>query len=201
MENKKGIFLTIIGGILMIIGSATGSAGLYALILNQIKLYVATEWEPLIGAIFTILRYIAIGGGYSVLVGVLLVILKQYWLGRFIIGIATSFGLLGLVTYILVWIIGYANISLDPSIQLVLDQVYNLFTFNSGLAFAGTVIAIIGRIGLKKPEVPTEEVAVPIIEERAPDMLDNLKNKYCPNCGTILPIHANFCSECGKDFD
>ncbi|MFX1590234.1 MAG: zinc ribbon domain-containing protein [Promethearchaeota archaeon] len=201
MENKKWLILTIIGGIMMIIGSATGSFGLYTLILNQIKLYVGAEWEPLIGIIFNVLKYIAIGGGYSVLVGVLLVLLKQYWLGRFIIGIATSFGLLGLIIYIAVWIIGITNITLDPSIQLFLDQVYNLFTFNSGLAFGGTVLAIIGRIGLKEPEVPSEELSASKVEDRDSSMFDNLKNKYCPNCGTILPIHANFCSECGKDFD
>lgn len=201
MENKKWLFLTIIGGILMIIGSATGSSGLYTLILNQIKLYVEAEWEPLIVIIFDILKYIAIGGGYSVLVGVLLVLLKQYWLGRFIISTATSFGLLGLIIYIIVWIVGYANITLDPSLQGFLDQLYNLFTFNSGLAFAGTIVAIIGRMGLKQPEVPSEEIEEEKVEERAPGMIDNLKNKYCPNCGTILPIHANFCSECGKDFD
>jgi hypothetical protein len=200
MENKKWIFLNLIGAALMIIGSATGSAGLYDWFISFIAPYVGPEFEPLINAILTILSYIAYAGGYSVLVGVILVILNQYKLGRIIIGIATSFGILGLIIYTASWIIGYANITLDPTIQDALNELYGLFTFNSGLAFAGTVLAIVGRIGLKKPEIPLEE-KVEEDEKRDSEMLDNLKDKYCPNCGTILPIHANFCSECGKDFD
>jgi len=200
MENKKWIIICSIGGVLMIIGSATGSAGFYTFIYNQFSSYISNEWKPLIVGILTVLKYIAIYGGYSVLVGVVLTMLKQYWLGRFIISIATGFGLLGIIIYIVVLIIGYTGISVDPGLQLILDELYNLFSYNSGFAFAGTILAIIGRIGLKKPKI-VEEIPVSEVEEEEPSMLDNLKNKYCPNCGTILPIHANFCRECGKSFD
>jgi len=197
MKNKFWILLTIIGGVLMIIASTAGSAGFYTFLYNQIATYIAEDLKPFFEVVLTILKYIAIGGGYSVLAGVVLVMLDQYRLGRFIIGVATSFGLLGLILYIIVWVIGAANITVDPGIQLVLDELYNLFTFNSGLGFAGTVVAIIGRMGLKKPK--KEEVSK--TDKNDSKTMDNLKSKYCPNCGTILPIEANFCRECGTNFD
>jgi len=197
MKTKFWILLTIIGGILMIIASTAGSAGFYTFLYNQISMYIAEDLKPFFEVVLTLLKYIAIGGGYSVLAGVVLVMLNQYRLGRFIISVATSFGLLGLILYIVTWVIGYANIALHPEIQLVLDQLYSLFTFNSGLGFAGTVVAIIGRMGLKKPK--EEEVSE--YDKNDLKTMNNLKSKYCPNCGTILPIEANYCRECGTNFE
>jgi len=66
--------------------------------------------------------------------------------------VATSFGMLGLVFYVGIWILGYSGIAVSPAVQAILDQMYSLFIYNTGLAFTGTILAVIGRYGIKKPE-------------------------------------------------
>jgi ribosomal protein S27AE len=209
LENRKWIGITFLGGIFMIIGSATGSAGFYGKLVELAVLMASPEWYPLLLSILTSLEYIAYWGGYSVIVGIILILLGLRRLGKIIISISTSFGLIGLIIFIIVWLITITGISLDPSIQTILNQIYSLFTINSGAAFAGTVLAIVGKSGIKKiPKVEAKKVEEGLIRlepaQEVPEIEPNiskLKNKYCPNCGKILPIHANFCSECGTNFD
>ena len=87
MKYKFWILLIIIGGALMIVGSAIGSAGFYEYLISFAIPYVSPEYLPLVSALLTILQYIAYFGGYSVLVGVLLIILKFNKLGRIIISL------------------------------------------------------------------------------------------------------------------
>jgi ribosomal protein L40E len=198
MKKAFWILVIIAGGILMIVGSATGSALFYQYLYNLVLPYIGGEIVPIVSAVLTVLEYIAIYGGYSVLVGVFLILIKMSRLGRIIITIATSFGLLGLIIYGGMWIVDTLGVPLDPSAQLVLDQIYSLFTFNSGTAFAGTVIVVIGKFGFKKAERAAKEEA----KEEAKKAAASIPNsKFCPNCGSVLPGHANFCNKCGKTFD
>ena len=190
MKKLFWILVIIAGAVLMIVGSATGSAGLYAYLLTLMIPYIGPEFVPLVTAIMVVLEYIAFFGGWSVLVGVFLILIKFNRLGRLVITIATSFGLLGLIIYAVAWIVGYFNIALSPMWQTVLDTIYSIFTFNSGMAFAGTAIAV-----KKEAEEALEEVA-----EKESSSIDP-NTKYCPECGAQLPVHANFCNKCGKNFD
>ncbi|NHJ21012.1 MAG: zinc ribbon domain-containing protein [Candidatus Lokiarchaeota archaeon] len=203
MKKLFWILVIIAGAVLMIIGSATGSAGLYAYLLTLMTSYIGPEFVPLVTAIMVVLEYIAFYGGWSVLVGVFLILIKFNRLGRLVITIATSFGLLGLIIYAVAWIVGYFNIPLNPTWQTVLDTIYLLFTFNSGMAFAGTAIAVIGKFGLKRAEKAykkeAKEALEQVAEEESPTIDAN--TKYCPECGAQLPAHANFCNKCGKNFD
>lgn len=192
MKYKLWILLCIAGGILMIIGSAIGSATFYQFLYNNLAVpYVAPDFLPFVQAILTILEFIAFYGGYSVLVGTFLILINYTGVGKIIITVATSFGMLGLIIYALTWAVGYFSISLNPSLLLVLDQIYNLFTFNSGTAFTGTVLAIIGRWGIKRSEKAETESSTKKDK--------NNGSKKCPNCGSKLPLKANFCNECGKN--
>ena len=191
MKYKFWILLIIAGGILMIVGSAIGSAAFYQYLIALADPYIGPGFKPLVTAILTVLEYIAFFGGYSVLVGVFLILIKFNKIGRIIITIATSFGLLGLIIYSATWIVGYYNIAFDPVWQTVLDTIYGLFTFNSGMAFAGTAVAIVGKFGLKRAEKAEEEES----------SSDNSGSKFCPDCGAKLPARANFCNKCGKNFD
>jgi len=193
MKNKFWILLCIVGGILMVIGSAIGSAVFYQFLYTNLAVpYVGPEFLPFVQAILTILEFIAFYGGYSVLVGVFLILINQIKVGKIIITIATSFGMLGLIIYALTWAVGYFSISLNPSLLLVLNEIYNLFTFNSGTAFTGTVIAVIGRYGVGKFEKAEKESSTSKNTKGA--------DKFCPNCGASLPKKANFCNKCGKNF-
>ncbi len=67
----------------------------------------------------------------------------------------------------------------------------------------GVFVAIIGRNfikKLKKVEKDKEDQAEDA-ESSEPTMEISSKNKYCPNCGFILPLNANFCNDCGSSFE
>ncbi len=198
MNNKKifWILLLIAGGILMIIGSAIGSAYFYQLLYGLALPYIGPEFLPFIQAILTILEYIAFYGGYSVLVGTFLILINITRVGKIIIMIATSFGMFGLIIYTITWVVGNFGIPLDPPVQAILTQIHTLFTFNSGMAFTGTVLAVIGRFGVKKSEKMEEKG--PTSEDKSNDTKKGAK--FCPNCGATLPLKANFCNKCGKNF-
>lgn len=198
MSNKKNtmwILLLIAGGILMVIGSATGSA-FYHYLLMLATPYIGPEFIPLVSSILTVLEYISFYGGYSVLVGAFFIIIKWIRIGKIIIMIATSFGMLGLVIYVIIWAVGIIGIPLDPPVQAVLTQIYALFTFNSGTAFTGTVLAVVGRWGVSKAKKAEKE------DSKGEEKSNNSKDgsKFCPNCGASLPKKANFCNKCGKNF-
>ncbi len=197
MKNKTlfWIFLIVLGGIFMIIGSAIGSADFYQfLYTNLVVPYVAPEFHSLIQSILTALEYIALYGGYSVLVGAFFLLIKWVRVGKIIIMIATSFGMLGLIIYALTWAVGYFSITLNPSLQLILAQIYSLFTFNSGIGFTGTVLAVLGRFGVKRSGKADKDSSTS--NEKSKISSDS---KACPNCGATLPLKANFCNKCGKN--
>jgi hypothetical protein len=193
MENKKWIILTLIGGVLMIIGSAVGTIAFYEFLYNLVSGYISEDFKPLISSILGIISFLAAGGGYTVIAGLILYMLKQYRLGRIIITFGTSFGIIGIIVFITYYIVNLTGIITNPTILAYLTQIYGLFSFNTGFGFAGTLLAVIGRIGLKKPKGIPEEKPEPEEKEAS-------EVKYCPNCGKVLPVHANFCNECGTDF-
>ena len=198
MKKYFWIFLCILGGILMIIGSATGSA-FYQYLYSLASPYIAPDFLPLVQAILTVLEYISFYGGYSVLVGTFLILIKYSRLGKIIIMIATSFGMFGLIIYAITLIVRSLGIPLDPQVDLILTQIHSLFTFNSGMAFTGTVLAVIGRYGIKKSEKKEKEISKS--EEKGINISSsNNDSKFCPNCGAKLPLKANFCNKCGKNF-
>lgn len=194
MKNKLWIFLCILGGVLMIIASATGSAIFYQYLYALAEPYVGAEFLPFVQAILTILEYIAFYGGYSVLVGTFLILIHLTRVGKIIIMIATGFGMLGLIIYTLTWAVGYFSLPLNPSLQSILTQIYNLFTFNSGIGFTGTVLAVLGRYGVKRSEKAEKESSTSNKKSK-----NSNDSKNCPNCGAILPRKANFCNKCGKN--
>ncbi|NVM45058.1 MAG: zinc ribbon domain-containing protein [Candidatus Lokiarchaeota archaeon] len=145
-----------------------------------------------------ILGYIALYGGYSVLVAVFLILIKWNRVGKLIITIATGFGILGLIIYGVSWAVGYFGIALNPTWQTILDNVHSIFTFDSSMALAGTAIVVIGKFLFKRAEKGEEKVEE--IEE-IESSSDNAGSKFCPECGASLPAKANFCNKCGKNFD
>lgn len=89
MKNITSILLCFIGGALMIIGSATGSAAFYFYLANLASSYISAEFMPLVATILTILEYISFYGGYSVIVGAVLILINQIRLGKIIIMVTT----------------------------------------------------------------------------------------------------------------
>lgn len=210
MKHKTGIILLIIGGILMIISSVAGSIQIFETLYN----IAATEWpeyEPIFNVIVNIIfRWIANLGGAAVIAGAILIAVGGMRLGKFIIWIGLAFGTLALIIWILTQIVRLTGVITDPTIVLYLEELYTKFNYGSGLGFAGVVIAIIGRAFVRrvKPKKVKEEEELPEEEEekvKVEDMEKNetkpLEKKFCPECGTEIPVFSNFCSNCGKVFD
>jgi hypothetical protein len=126
--------------------------------------------------------------------------LNQYRLGKIIIIFGTGFGILGILVFITYYVVNLTGIITDPVILIYLNQIYGLFSFNTGFGFAGTILAAIGRLGLRKPKTILKEPSKAEKEEE-PSKVFETQVKYCPNCGKALPINANFCNECGADFE
>ena len=200
MKKLFWIFVIIAGGILMIVGSAIGSATFYQYLYTLTDPYIGLEFKALVSSIFKALEYIAFFGGYFVLVAAFLILLKWYRVGRIIITIATGFGMLGLIIYVITWIVGYFGIPLDPTWLTVLNTISSYFTYNTGIAFAGTAIAVVGKFFLKRA-VRAEKADEKKAEAQESTEKNNTNSKFCPSCGAKLPTHANFCNKCGKTFD
>ncbi|MFX1278026.1 MAG: zinc ribbon domain-containing protein [Promethearchaeota archaeon] len=198
MRHTTGITLMIIGGILMIISSTVGSIGVYEFLRD----YITNEYpdlEELLNIIVNIIRFIADWGGGAIIFGAFLIILKQYRLGKWIIGIGLMFGSLALIIWLISNGIDLFNIELDPQLELYLNNIKGFFTYGTSFQFAGVAIAIIGRWFIRKPKKAKD---LEIFEEGAePTNLDSQEIKHCPNCGVPLPLNANFCNECGTDFE
>ncbi|MFX0030819.1 MAG: zinc ribbon domain-containing protein [Candidatus Hermodarchaeota archaeon] len=182
----------------MIISSTVGSIGVYEFLRD----YVTNEYpdlEHILNIIVNIIRFIADWGGGAIIFGAILIIFKQYRLGKWIIGIGLMFGSLALIIWLISNGIDLFGIELDPQLETYLANLKGFFTYGTTLQFLGVTIAIIGRWFIRKPK----KVKEPEIVEEGTETttLDSQQIKHCPNCGVPLPLNANFCNECGTDFE
>lgn len=145
MENKKWMILCVFGGILMIIGSTVGDVAFFRTIFDLIT-DVNPDLAPILDIVLRIFNYIALGGGISVIIGVLILALNQYGIGKFIISLGAGMGLIGLIVFLITGI--YAG---TLSSEL-LTWMIGLIGLNGGFGFLGVILTIIGRFKLKKTE-------------------------------------------------
>lgn len=208
MKHKTGFILLIVGGICMIVGSVVGTIKVF----DSLYAMAAAQWpdyEPFFNIIVNVIfKWIADLGGVAVIVGAILIVIGQVRLGKFIIWIGLAFGTIALIVWIITQVVNLTGMVIDEPYKTILNELYTKFDYGSGVGFAGVVIAIIGRAFVKrvKPkkieeeeELPEEEVKVEEVEEI--ETTEPLEKKFCPECGTELPVFSNFCSNCGKVFD
>ena len=62
MKNLIWILLCFLGGILMIIGSAIGSAEFYVYLADLVSSYISPEFMPLVSVILIVLEYLLFMG-------------------------------------------------------------------------------------------------------------------------------------------
>ena len=162
MKHVTGSILLIIGGVLMVIGRAIGTIGVFEYIQTLAIATVSSEWVPLVNGIMTVIRFIADLGGWAIVIGAVLILIGLMRIGKFIIWIGLTFGLIALIVFILTQLITFTGISLGASLDTIILQLYNQFTYSSGISFIGTTIAIIGKICVKKVKKPKEPKSVQI---------------------------------------
>jgi hypothetical protein len=156
MKKITGIILLFIGGICMIISSAIGSIGIYEFLWEYVSEEIPPDFVPIGKITIIVLRIIADTGGFAVIGGTILFLVNQYRLGKFFIGLGLTFGSLALIIWIVSEIAHQTDIVTDPEIMAYLERLEGFFTYNTGLAFTGVIIAIIGRAFIKKPKEPKE---------------------------------------------
>ncbi len=209
MRNKIGIFLLIIGGIMMIISSTLGSIGIYEFLHEYISGQIPPDlgWvKNILNVLIEIIRWIANTGGVAVIVGAILIMFKRYGFGKWLIGIGLTFGALALIIWGISKIADIPGIILDPQIIGYLDKLKGYFNYNTGIQFAAVTTAIIGRIFIKKPKEEKEEKEEQAeISETDESGLSTRQLssdiKHCPNCGSQLPLNAIYCNECGSGLE
>ena len=165
MKHKTGVILLIIGGICMIVSSAIGSIGIYEFLYDLVSTEIPSEFIPLLKTTIIVLRIIAETGGIAVISGAILILFNQIRLGKFFIGLGLTFGSLALIIWIVSKVIDFTGVVNDPEIILYFERLREFFTYNTGLAFTGVTIAIIGRIAIKKPKKPKKEKEEAELEE------------------------------------
>ena len=108
MENKTAFIFCLLGGILLILVSATGSIGFfeYLALLSIVPELAEVYW--MIEILLYILSAIAALGGIAVVIGSILLLKSRESTGKFVIGIAVGMSLIGLIIQLitLVWTSG-----------------------------------------------------------------------------------------------
>ena len=208
MRNKIGIVLLIIGGIMMLISSTLGSIGVYEFLHDYISGQIPPDldWvKNILTILIESLRWIANTGGAAVIVGAILIMFKRYGFGKWLIGIGLTFGSLALIIWGISGIVNVTNIITDPVILGYLAKLKEHFNNNTVFQIVAVTTAIVGRIFVKKPkkeEEKEEQVEVPEeTESSEPSGQLTSENKYCPSCGSLLPLNAIYCNECGSGLE
>ncbi|MBY8992575.1 MAG: zinc ribbon domain-containing protein [Candidatus Lokiarchaeota archaeon] len=199
MKHKTGIILMIIGGALMIYSSAIGGIGVYEFLYEVVSNEVDPDLQPIIEVVLVIVRFIADWGGGAIIIGAFLIMVNQYRLGKWIIGIGLTFGSLALIVWLVSTFIDITGLFTD--LETYLDQLEDFFYYGTTLQFAGVTTAIIGRWFIKKPKKEKKKKTELDEKETESTDVNSTETKHCPNCGVSLALNANFCNDCGTDFE
>ena len=98
-ERSLGILMLIIGGILMCYAGVTGSIGIFETIVDYAKVHLGSTEASILEILLVVLGIIASLGGISVLAGAYMVKKGRKGTGKFIVGIGTGMGLIGLTLF------------------------------------------------------------------------------------------------------
>ena len=140
MKHKKWILISLIGGILMIVGGISGNVSFYTYVFNFISTHVGEEAvAESLSLLLYIFGYIAAGGGVSVIIGTIFAAREQYRLGKLIIGLGAGMGLIGFCIHIVTALMAG---SLAAEIMFI---IYGLLGLNEGTGFAGVILTIFAR--------------------------------------------------------
>ncbi|MFX1259232.1 MAG: zinc ribbon domain-containing protein, partial [Promethearchaeota archaeon] len=198
--KDKWILICISGGILMLIGSASGFAILF-LILGLYSEYGATYLSSAIGAelttvltvLITLLLVIMAGGGISVIIGAILIYINMYKLGKIIIALGTGMGLFGIIMF-LIWEASFVN-----PVNTLTDFGFFLLSLLLNFYFIGVLMAFIAKKKMKK--LTDEEYGEVLMKEavaKHDKEVDKLYERVkCPVCNTENPKTGKFCRKCG----
>jgi hypothetical protein len=194
--------MCLIGGILMLIGTISGLQ-IFRLLIGlyfeygrpYVSLAVGEGLATILSIILTIIFFIIIGGGLSVILGTLLVIIHAHKIGKIIISLGSGMGIFGLFIFI-----GY-YLTFNP-IRTGADFGFFILTLLLDVYFIGIILTIIGRKKMKKikeDEIDKDFPSIEVIEydENLEETSEQIK---CPVCAAENLTRAVYCGSCGFEF-
>ncbi|MHA1927003.1 MAG: hypothetical protein ACTSV2_00330 [Candidatus Thorarchaeota archaeon] len=139
MDNKMATMLCFLGGILLIIVSATGSIGFFQYLALLAGVAEIAEYYWIIELLLNILLYIAALGGIAVVIGALLIMKSREGTGKFVIGIAVGMSLIGLIIQ-LITMVYFSGVAAALNFFILASQ---------SLGWIGIFLTIFGRKAIK----------------------------------------------------
>ena len=202
--ESKWILICIVGGILMFIGNFSGLQ-LFHLIIGLYFEYSVPYVRSVIGPIptialtifLTVVFYIMAGGGISVIVGAILILIHLHKLGKLIITLGTGTGLIGISIFLLI------ETTIINPIESWLDFGFFVLRLLIDLYFLGIIIAIIARKKMKKigeeEGIYTSEYVPDLFSEKEKEEeIEQLQKKIiCPICKSANSDTESHCHYCG----
>ncbi len=142
MENRNSFILCLLGGLLLVITSATGSIGYFGMLeeLHAIPELQNIIW--IVDILLFVLTFIAGLGGIGVIIGGYFLTTARVGTGKFIIGIAAGMGLIGLIIE-LVKMLYFAGLGVLVNFILIIAQ---------SIGWIGIILTIAGRQTASTPE-------------------------------------------------
>jgi len=199
--ESKWLLVSIIGGILMLLGNFSGLQ-LFHLAIGLYFEYGVPYVRSIIGPIpttaltifLTIILYIMAGGGISVIVGTILILFHLHKLGKLIITLGTGTGLIGITIFLLI------ETTIINPIESWFDFGFFIIRLLIDLYFLGIILAIIARKKMKKigeEEDYTGEFVKDLFPEKEEE-IDQLQKKIiCPICKSANSDIDSHCRYCG----
>ncbi|MGV9103104.1 MAG: hypothetical protein ACOC38_01940 [Promethearchaeia archaeon] len=142
MENRNSFILCLLGGLLLVITSATGSIGYFGMLeeLHAIPELQNIIW--IVDILLFVLTFIAGLGGSGVIIGGYLLTRARVRTGKFVIGIAAGLGLIGLLIE-LGKTVYFSGLGILVDFLLLIAQ---------SIGWIGIILSIIGRQTASSPE-------------------------------------------------
>ncbi len=138
LKNSIPVVLCLLGGILIFQASWIGDIGLLAVIIA----YAQTAFPAIadtMGVLLRALLWIASLGGIAVILGAILIVVNRIRLAKFIIGLGTGIGFIGLII-MLVSAVAVGGIAELLGLSVMISQ---------SIAWIGVILTVIGRRAIK----------------------------------------------------
>ncbi|MFX1474510.1 MAG: hypothetical protein ACFFCO_03390 [Promethearchaeota archaeon] len=139
-RNIVAIILGLISGIILILTNTYASLGFILYVPQIAQLLGLTPVLTNVIMLFLYgLNYLAMLGGWTVLVGCVLILLRRYTLGAFLMSLGAGISLIALIwNLIQMWVAG----------TLTLAEFLNRF---QGIAWAGAILSVVAQELVKIP--------------------------------------------------
>lgn len=203
--DKKWIIVSFVGGVLMIIGTASGLRILAFFMQlyftygeNYLNQVLGVELALILTTVLSIILLIMAGGGISVIIGTCLVLVHLRKLGRFIIALGSGMGLVGLIIFLM-----YES-GVQTPIETWVDFGFFLLRLALDVYFLGVITTLIARKKIKKvlKEKEKEKKAtepMTTMESDTDDLPSGSNKISCPICTSSNLSYSQFCRKCGAD--